>query len=31
MRILVFGSRVLHPLNHEIDHVVDRCALGIPV
>jgi hypothetical protein len=30
MRILVLGSRVLRPVDHEVDHIVDRCVLGIP-
>lgn len=30
MRILVIGSRVLRPLEHEVDHIVDRCVLEIP-
>jgi hypothetical protein len=29
MRILVLGSRVLRPLDHEVGHIVDRCVLGI--
>jgi len=29
MRILVIGSRVLRPLDHEDDHIVDRCVFGI--
>nr|WP_256409807.1 hypothetical protein [Halorubrum rutilum] len=30
MRILVLGSRVLRPVDHEVDHIVDRYVLGIP-
>jgi hypothetical protein len=26
----VLGSRVLRPVDHEVDHIVDRCVLRIP-
>jgi hypothetical protein len=30
MRILMLGSRVLRSLDHEVNHIVNRCVLGIP-